>query len=78
MMSAAIASNGTPWEVVFLMKPLGLLIVWTNKKPLPLNPDYRELHVYTTELRLVGIVLILRLHGTERGSAGLTATITSD
>jgi hypothetical protein len=44
MMSAAVAINGTLWEVVFLMKPLGLLTPGQTKKPLPLNRSYRGLH----------------------------------
>jgi hypothetical protein len=45
---AAMVRNGTLWEVVFLMRTSGLLIrLGQTKKPLPLNPGYRGLLVYT-------------------------------
>ena len=53
--------TGTLWEVVFLMRTSGLLIrLGQTKKPLPPNPGYRGLLVYTTELGFVGINFILR------------------
>ena len=61
--SAAAATNGTCWEVVFLIKPLGLLLSGQTQTPLPLHFGYRGLLVYITELRLVGIgkFLVIRV-----------------